>query len=57
MNLESGPGYVRGILESILRQGIAENVKVEVLGGVAEVTQCPPGVHVTIQDHDNEKHQ
>lgn len=30
-------------------------VVVEVLGGVAEVTTCPPGVDVQIIDHDNEK--
>ena len=32
-------------------------VKIEVLGGVAEVTECPPEVEVTIIDHDNEAHQ
>ncbi len=31
-------------------------VKIEVLGGVADVTRCTPGVEVTIQDHDNEQH-
>ena len=30
-------------------------VKIEVLGGVAEVTQCSPGVIVTIKDHDNDE--
>lgn len=29
-------------------------VKIEVTGGVAEVTQCPPGVEVEIVDHDNQ---
>lgn len=29
-------------------------VIVEVSGGVAEVTQCPPQVEVEIIDHDNE---
>ena len=28
-------------------------VVVEVRGGVAEVTQCPPGIEVEIIDHDN----
>lgn len=28
-------------------------VVIEVFGGVAEVTQCPPGVEVEIIDHDN----
>lgn len=28
---------------------------VEISGGVAEVTSCPPGVEVEIVDHDNEK--
>ncbi|MEW6775055.1 MAG: hypothetical protein AB1405_02060 [Bdellovibrionota bacterium] len=28
-------------------------VKVEVSGGVAEVTECPPQVDVVIVDHDN----
>lgn len=30
-------------------------VIVEVYGGVAEVTYCPPGVEVEIIDHDNEE--
>lgn len=30
-------------------------VVVQVSGGVAEVTSCPPGVHVEIVDHDNEE--
>ena len=29
-------------------------VKVEVLGGCADVTYCTNGVNVVIQDHDNE---
>jgi hypothetical protein len=33
----------------------APHVKIEVSGGVAEVTECPDGVEVTIQDHDNER--
>lgn len=36
---------------------IRPRVKVEVLGGVADVTRCTPGVQVTIQDHDNEAHE
>lgn len=32
-------------------------VLIEVQGGVAECTVCPPGVEVKIVDHDNEKHQ
>lgn len=30
-------------------------VLIEVLGGVAELTECPPGVAVEIVDHDNEE--
>lgn len=51
---DAGPGYVLGILNSIVSRGIHETAKVEVLGGVAELTQCPAHVTVTIQDHDNE---
>lgn len=29
-------------------------VKISVRGGVAEVTQCPPGVTVKIKDHDKQ---
>lgn len=44
------------IFKSLLRvRHIQPRVKIEVLGGVAEVTRCTPGVTVTIQDHDNEK--
>ena len=32
-----------------------KKVVIEVLGGVAEVTQCPEGVEVEIIDHDNER--
>ncbi len=51
--------------DSKLRQEISDaldsmkeykpQVKIEVTGGVAEVTRCTPGVIVTIQDHDNEE--
>ena len=30
-------------------------VIIEVLGGVAEITQCPDQVEVEIIDHDNEE--
>lgn len=32
---------------------VPASVKIEVLGGVAEVTRCTPGIQVTLQDHDN----
>lgn len=35
--------------------GKVKIVVIEVLGGVAEVTQCPAGVKVRIIDHDNEQ--
>lgn len=46
----------QGIFKSLNRvRPIKPRVKIEVSGGVAEVTRCTPGVTVTIQDHDNEK--
>lgn len=32
-------------------------VKIEVIGGIANVTECPDNVEVTIIDHDNDAHQ
>lgn len=32
-----------------------KKVVIEVLGGVAEVTECPDDVEVVIIDHDNEE--
>ena len=32
-----------------------KNVVIELLGGVAEVTECPDDVEVEIIDHDNEE--
>jgi hypothetical protein len=34
------------------RKPAKKKVIVEVLGGVADVTQCPPDVEVEIIDHD-----
>jgi hypothetical protein len=57
---------VREIAETCLATGIqgddknptaARRALIEVTGGVAEVTQCPPDVDVEIVDHDNEEHQ
>lgn len=51
-------GFVRVIEKKTnaihLFRPVKPRVKVEVLGGVAEVMRCSKGVTVTIQDHDNE---
>ena len=44
----------RRLADTIRLDAVAQ-VKVEVTGGVAEVTQCTAGVNVTIIDHDNEQ--
>lgn len=42
------------LIKHIQQTVVIHQVKVEVSGGVAEVTECPDGVEVEILDHDNE---
>lgn len=44
--------YLIGESKAVLEAG-REAATVEVTGGVAELTSCPPGFTVKIIDHDN----
>jgi hypothetical protein len=59
----SATAQLRALTETLKQDGIVARtvpngakVTVEVSGGVAEVTNCPPGIDVEIIDHDNEEH-
>lgn len=44
-------------LTLIAKKLAAAKVVIEVMGGVADCTECPDFVEVEIIDHDNEAHQ